>query len=72
MEVIIGRQLIYVFPHFFPDRIAVVERQVDETLTEMVEEEKKNFDELLKVGGAQPFLIFNLTRSWILVLEASL
>ena len=34
----------------FADRIAVVERQVDETLTEMVDEEKKNFDELLKVG----------------------
>lgn len=34
-----------------PDRIAVVERQVDETLTEMVDEEKKNFDELLKVGS---------------------
>ena len=55
---IIGRQLIDFSPIFFPDRIAVVERQVDETLTEMVEEEKKNFDELLKVGGAQPFLLF--------------
>jgi hypothetical protein len=31
------------------ERISVVERQVDQTLTEMIDEEKKNFDELLKV-----------------------
>jgi hypothetical protein len=28
----------------------VVERQVNSTLAEMVDEEKKNFDELLKVN----------------------
>jgi hypothetical protein len=35
---------------YFSDRIAVVERQVDRTLTEMVDEEKKNFGELLKAS----------------------
>ena len=43
------------------DRIAVVERQVDETLTEMVDEEKKNFDELLKVQNC--FFIWKLVFS---------
>jgi hypothetical protein len=37
------------------DRITVVERQVDQTLTEMIDEEKKNFDELLKVINSYSF-----------------
>ncbi len=44
------------------ERMTVVERQVDQTLTEMIDEEKKNFDELLKVHN------YIISRSYFLIL----